>query len=260
MIDDIIGEIIIVDNNSRDIKLLEKYCAETKIIRNQTNLGFAKAVNIGIKEAINQIILLINPDSYLINNSVKGSIKYIINNQDVGMIGGKIKKHNSNKYQLTATNFPNFFTALFEFTNLKKIFPSNIFSKKFWVECSYIGKENIPVTSLCGAFLIFRKKINNNLVQFDENYFLYMEDIDLGISLNKLGYKVIFDPKSEIVHIGGGSNNSKYKSVLKYWYKSRKYFFRKHLGIIQGFILQIIFSIEEKVLKIFHFIKNEPAY
>jgi len=259
-INDLLGEIIIIDNNSQDIKILENNLKNKKIriIKNKINYGFAKAVNQGIKHSSFPIILLINPDSYLENDSVKKSIGLIFQDKSIGIIGGKIKKPNSGQYQLTATNFPNFFTALFEFTNLKKIFPNNIFSNNFWVEKKYCDNKCIPVTSLCGAFLIFRKRINGKLNKFDENYFLYMEDIDFGIFINKLNNKVIFDPRSSVTHIGGGSNNSKYKIVLKYWYKSRNYFFKKHLGLIQGTILQIIFAIEEKILDFIHLIKNEP--
>ena len=87
---------------------------------------------------------------------------------------------------------------------------------------------------------------------------MYLEDIDFGIKINDLGYKVIFNPNSKIMHYGGGSTGSRYRTVLKYWYESRKIFFLKHSSTISGSFLYIIFTIEEFFLSLYHKIKNTP--
>ncbi len=259
-IDSYIKEIIIIDNNSSDIDKILKIKSNKKIvlIKNNKNKGFAKAVNQGIKISKQNFILLINPDCYLKNDSIIDSIKRIQKNNNIGAIGGKIKKDNSDKYQFTATNSANFFVGLFEFTNLKKIFPKNIFSYHFWVENYYKGNQPIKVTSLCGAFMIIRKKINNKLNLFDEKFFMYLEDIDYGIKINKQNYDVIFNPISELQHIGGASSDSKYNIVLKHWYNSRILLFMKYQTYFTGTILKQLFLLEEKFLKIYHKIKGEP--
>lgn len=256
-----IQEIIIVDNHSKNfeknkIKLISK---KIKIIQNKKNLGFAKATNQGIKLSKSGFILLLNPDTYLTNNSIKNSLNLIQKDTKIGAIGGKIFNQN-NQTLYTATNKPTFLTGLFEFTNLKKIFPNNKYSKLFWVEKNKQIKKPIEATSLCGAYMIIRKKINNKLNLFNEKFFLYLEDIDFGIRINQNGYKVIFDPNSNINHIGGASSKNKYKTDLKSWYKSRKIFFKLHLNKVEGIILNVIFSIEENILKIVSFIKNEKPY
>lgn len=258
LIASIINNIIIIDNNSDDFNKKYFQKPKIKIIQNKNNLGFAKAVNKGIKKSTANIILLLNPDTYLINNSIKNTFKLIKEDKKIGTIGGKIKYPNNILYP-TANNKPTFLTGLFEFTNLKKIFPKNKFSRNFWIENIQNIKKPIKVSSLCGAYMYIRKKINNKLNLFDENFFMYMEDIDFGIRNNKEGYKVIFDPNSNIIHIGGSSSKNKYKTSLKYWYKSRKIFFKKHLGIFKGTILSILFSLEEIILKVYHYIKHEPS-
>ncbi len=259
-IDSYIKEIIIIDNNSSDIDKILKIKSNKKVVLiiNNENKGFAKAVNQGIKISNQNFILLINPDCYLENDSIIDSINRIQKHSNIGAIGGKIRNHNINKYQFTATNLPNFFVGLFEFTNLKKIFPKNIFSHYFWVENYYKGDQPIKVTSLCGAFMIIRKRINNKLNLFDKKYFMYLEDLDFGIKINEQNYDVIFNPKSELRHIGGASSDSKYKIVLNHWYDSRIYFFTKHQTYFSGLLLKHLFLLEEKFLKIYHKIKNEP--
>jgi hypothetical protein len=258
LIDSIINNIIIIDNNSKNFDKENFKKSKIKIIKNKQNLGFAKAVNQGIKTSKSDLILLLNPDTYIMDNSIKNTMKIIKSNKKIGIIGGKIKYPNNNMY-FTANTEPTFLTGLFEFTNLKKIFPKNKYSKKFWVESKKEIRKPICVSSLCGAYLIFRRKINNKLNLFNENFFMYMEDIEFGIKNNKEGYKVIFDPNSQIVHIGGASSNNRYKTSLNYWYKSRKIFFKNHLGFVKGIILSILFSLEETLLKIYHHIKHEPA-
>jgi len=243
----ILNEIIIIDNNSNDFYFTKD--KNIKIIKNQKNLGFAKAVNQGIIKSKSKFILLLNPDTYLNNNSIKKTFNLIKRKSKIGVIGGRIL-YPDNKPYLTANTKPTFLTALFEFTNLKKILPNNKYSKKFWVEKNKKITKPIQVTSLCGAYLIFRRIINNKLNLFNEDYFMYMEDMDFGIKNNNEGYKTIFDPNSSVIHIGGVSSPNKYKTSLGYWYKSRKIFFKKHLSLIQAIIINIVFTIEELVLKI----------
>lgn len=254
LISNYINEILIIDNCSNEDLKINQF-NKISLIKNKQNKGFSKAVNQGIKIAKNDIILLLNPDTYLENDSIISSLKLLISNKKIAAIGGKIKNINNN-YVPSANSKADFFTAIFEFTNLKKIFPNNSFSNKFWIKTTQ--KKPIEVESVCGAYIIFRKKINNKLNLFNEKYFMYLEDIDFGNKINSLGYKVIYDPNSEITHIGGSSNNSKYKTILKYWYKSRKIYFKDNLSPLEFFVINTLFSIEELLLKIYHFFTHTP--
>lgn len=256
LIKNYISKIIIIDNNSKDTNKI-KLNFYSVLIKQKINLGFAKAANIGVKKSRSNLILLINPDCVLENKSILKTIIQIQNNPKIGIIGGKIRDFNSHKQLFTANSKATFLTALFEFTNLKKLFPNNKFSNNFWIEKKYFKKQTIDVNSLCGAYMIIRKYIKQKVNLFDEQYFLYLEDMDIGDKVNSLGYKVVFDPNSEISHIGGASSNSKYKIVLPYWYSSRKKYFKKHLKTWEFFILNIIFTTEEIILKIYHKIKGE---
>lgn len=255
----IIKEIIIIDNNSLvfNKNKIQKIYPKIKIIQNNTNIGFAKAVNQGIKLSKSNYILLLNPDTYLIDDSIINTFNIINKNKKIGAIGGKILNENKQN-TFTANNKPTFLTGLFEFTNLKKIFPKNKYSKHFFVEKTTKSNKPINVSSLCGAFLIFRKKLNNQLNIFNEKYFLYLEDIDFGIKINEQGYDVVFDPNSQIIHIGGFSTKNKYKTDLKHWYKSREIFFREHVGFFASIILISIFKIEKYFLHIRILINHDP--
>ncbi len=255
----IFNKIYIIDNSNDDFKKIVHISKnKIKILKNRENIGFAKAVNIGIKESNSDYILLLNPDTEFFNDSIIKSFDYLIKNEKVGIIGGRIIDKKTKNLQFTAISKPSFLTGIFEFTNFKKIFRNNYFSNKFWIEKSYKDLKPIKVTSLCGAYMFLRRKINNNLNLFNEKYFMYMEDIEIGINNIKNNYQVIFDPRSSIYHIGGASNNSKYKIVLRYWYDSRIIFFNENLNKTQSKILKYIFRLEEKLLKSYHYISNKP--
>jgi GT2 family glycosyltransferase len=251
-----IEEIIIIDNNSKDIKELEIDDKKIKLKKNNQNLGFAKAVNQGINLSTNELIILLNPDTKIINNSLLKAIKLINENKKIGVVGGKIKY--KNKKIFSANNKPTFLIGFFEFTNFKKFFPKNKYTLNFWPEKIQKIKKPIEVSGICGAYLIFRKyDKQHNINYFNEDYFLYLEDLDFCLNMKSKGFKIIFDPRSEILHIGGASSKNKYNMALNHWYKSRKIFFKKHLNKVEGIILHIIFTIEEIVLKIILIIKKE---
>lgn len=258
LIDNLIKEIIIIDNNSLffDKNKIQKVSKKIRLIINKKNYGFAKAVNQGIKKSKTDFVLLLNPDTFLLDCSIIKSFNLIKDDKKIGAIGGKIYDTNHNPVY-TANKRPSFLTGIFEFTNLKKIFPKNRYSKLFWVENSKKISKPIKVSSLCGAYMIIRKKINNKDNLFDEKYFLYMEDVDFGIKINQEGYKVIFDPRSHISHIGGFSSKNRYKTDLKSWHRSKKIFFYKNLGWFKAIILISVFNIEKIALNIYHFIKHD---
>jgi len=252
----IIDEIIIIDNNSKDIKNLNIKDPKIKLIKNNKNLGFSKAVNQGIDKSKNNLIILLNPDTLIKNNSILKTISLIEKDKNIGVIGGKIKYEN--KKIFTANNIPTFLTGLFEFTNLKKIFPNNKYTLNFWPEKKQKIIKPIEVSGVCGAYLIFRKYDQKNHINYlSEDYFLYLEDLDFCLNIKSKGFKIIFDPRSEISHIGGASSGNKYNMVLNHWYKSRKIFFKKHLNKVEGIILNIIFTLEELFLKTRNSIKHD---
>ena len=251
-----INEIIIIDNNSKDIKNLNINDQKIELIKNNKNFGFAKAVNQGIDKSKNDILILLNPDTTIINNNILKTIKLINSDKNIGIIGGKIKYEH--KKIFTANNTPTFLTGLFEFTNLKKIFPNNKYTSIFWPEKNQKITKPIEVSGICGAYLIFRKYDKKGKINYlNEDYFLYLEDLDFCLNMKSKGFKIIFDPRSEVFHIGGASSKNKYNMALNHWYKSRKIFFKKHLNKVEGIILNIIFTLEEFFLKTRFLIKHD---
>jgi len=259
-----LSTVIIIDNNTpkfqEELVTPKKLTKIIRIIKNRHNIGFSKGVNMGIALARSNLILLLNPDTFLPNRSVVKTLDKIRKDKNIGIISGTLIDEKTGCTQLSVNMKPTFMTALFEFTNLKKLIPNNPFTKRFWPQIDNVNKKIMEVDAVCGAYMIFRKKHKNKTNTFDENYFLYLEDLDFGISAKNRGVRVLFDAESTVVHTGGASSGSIYNIELKNWYKSRRYFFQKYLTKPQGFIISIVFNMEEKLLKILHKITNTPEF
>lgn len=189
-------EIIVVDNGSKDntVELLSKE-KNVKIIKNNTNLGFSKANNIGLKHTTNEFILFMNSDIELIDDSINNLLEYFQNNTNVGIIG------------------PKFLNP--DLTPQASVFPKqsaiNAF-KEFWLNqkssySKYLPQTNQPtkVWAISGGCLLTTKSFFESIGAWNEKYFFYFEDLDLCRNVNKIGKDVIYYPKCQIIHRHGAS-------------------------------------------------------
>jgi len=189
-------EIIVVDNGSVDdtVKILSQE-KNVKIIKNNDNLGFSKANNIGFKQASNDYILFMNSDIELIDDSINNLFKYFKDKDNIGIIGPKFLNPD---LTVQASVFPkqSALNAFKEFYLNQK----NSYSK-------YIPKSNDPVKvwAISGGCILTRKSFFKKIGGWNEKYFFYFEDLDLCRKINKLGKDVIYYPKCKIIHRHGAS-------------------------------------------------------
>ncbi|MEM4214991.1 MAG: glycosyltransferase family 2 protein [Candidatus Pacearchaeota archaeon] len=203
-------EIIVIDNNSKISnslnKVLLKY-PKIKFIQNKKNVGFAKANNQGIKLARGKYILILNPDVILKKDTLLKSVNFMKKNKQARIMGCKLKNKINNKIEDSARKFP----------TLKELFFRRFLFKK---SCDYplmkISKP-IQVDWVCGGFLFMRNKY-----LFDENYFLYFEDVDL---CRRVG-NVFYNPNIEAIHTPQRKSKKNLKLFLIHL-KSMIYYFKK---------------------------------
>lgn len=253
----IVKEIIIIENNSPDKNSTKKIISSwkkflnIKYINSGSNIGFAKSSNLGAKSASTDYLLFLNPDTELNDESIASIFNHaVLENADI--IGGISKSHEGIAHR-TAVRKPTMLVALLEFSNLRKIFKTVKGERYFYYgdleDNIYLSKKDIVVDAVSGSFLMIKKTVFEELRGFDENFFMYLEDVDLGVRANLLGKRVLFCPHSTIKHIGGASSKSKYRIHHQAWFNSRKYYFRKHFNNFENMIIQPIYIFEEYILK-----------
>src|SRR5262245_12437770 len=207
-------EIIVVDNNSTDgsKEWLPSKFTDIKYILNNENLGFAKACNQGFKISSGKYILFLNPDTLVPETCLKECISFFEAHEDTGAVGVRMINGNGKFLKESKRGNPSPATSFYKLFGLAALFPkSKTFAKYYQGHLS--EKENNRVEVLSGAFLMVRRDVFERLNGFDEDFFMYGEDIDLSVRILKLGYKNYYLGKVEITHLKGGSTTFDRKYV-----------------------------------------------
>ena len=231
---DISYEIIVIDNASTDgsCEMLKDIFPNVVLIESKENLGFGKANNVGVKKALGNFLFLLNSDTVLIENSIKILKEFLENTAivNVAVVGCKLLDVNKNTH-ISYGNFPSLYQELFEF-GFSKIF-RNYFSKKLSPSVIDNGSELKEVDFIMGADMFLRKSIFEEIGGFDEDFFLYYEETEFCFRLKRLGYKILWNPNTSIIHYIGASGME--ISGINYWIleqlqKSKILYFRKCHG------------------------------
>lgn len=248
-----VNRIYVVDNNSTD-KSLDHQIFHPKIflIKNSKNVGFAKAANQGFKRATGEYVLLLNPDTRLLPNTLSESLQFVEINQDVDILGCQLIDEEG-KVLPSCSRFPTPLGFVIDALGLPKIFPK-IFKPAMIME-DWNHKDSRFVDQVMGAFMFMHKKIFDKIGYFDEQFFVYYEELDFSKRLAEASGKTFFNAKIKTIHFGKGTTNSvkgyrlylNLRSKLKY---SRKHFARIGFGVV-WFTVWIIEPVTRCMFSIF---------
>lgn len=236
-------EFIIVDNNSDDpgLENIQKNFKFIKLIHAPKNGGFAYGNNIGIRQARGDYIFLLNPDTYLSDNSIEKLLSRITGDKGVHIIGPKLlNADGSNQsYYLPKsylTLWKLFCEQMFLYRLFKKIKPLNSYFR------TYMDYDReTPVEQVSGAAFMFRRDLIDAIGLLDENYFMYFEESDYCMQAAKNGFGLLYYPESCITHTQSMGTHSE-RSVRDY-ITSLKYFFRKNYAVLVYYPAMFIYFI-----------------
>ena len=224
-------EIIVVDNHSKDgsLNYLQPKFPGVKFIASETNIGFAKACNRGLKCSDGELVLFLNPDTILPEDCFSKCIDFFENHSDCGALGVKMVDGSGNFLKESKRSFPSPLTSLFKLFGLSALFPkSKIFGR---YHLGHLGKDtNHEVDVLAGAFMMVRKKVLDEVGAFDETFFMYGEDVDLSYRIQKAGYKNYYFAGTTIIHFKGESTRRGSLNYVKLFYNAMSIFVHKHYG------------------------------
>ncbi|HZH67129.1 MAG TPA: glycosyltransferase [Flavisolibacter sp.] len=241
-VQDIEAEVIVVDNHSTDDSLfyLAPKFRQVIFLQNETNSGFGKACNLGLREASGQYILFLNPDTIVAEDSFTECLRFFENHPDGGALGVKMIDGSGAFLKESKRAFPSPQTSLFKLAGFASLFPaSKVFSR---YHLGHLDKEqNHEVDVLAGAFLLTKKEVLQKVGAFDEAFFMYGEDVDLSYRIQKAGYKNYYFSGTTIIHFKGESTRRGSLNYVRMFYQAMIIFVRKHYGgaragIFQAFI------------------------
>ena len=253
-------EIIVVDNNSTDgsCKMLQEKFTEVLLIQNKVNTGFSKANNQGVEIAKSEYVLILNPDTVVAEDTLVKILDFAKEKQNLGILGVKLVDGSGNFLPESKRGIPT---------------PQVSFNKLFGISSKRTGKyyaahlnenESGVVDILVGAFMLLKRAVYNEVKGFDEDYFMYGEDIDLSYKILNKGYQNYYFAETKVIHYKGESTKKDVK-YLRYFHEAMKIFYRKHFKLNQFYDFLMSFGIEFWFLmKYFRFIqlkeKRNPIF
>lgn len=195
-------EVFVVDNNSKDAsqEFIKLHFPQIKLISNKKNVGFAKANNQAIKKSIGRNILLLNPDTEIIQNTFYEMVMFLDNNLNAGAVGCKLL-NTDYTLQFSLKRFPTLLNTIsrrFRLEGKKPFFHSQKFVGTI-TDVKYYNRLHTIEFAL-GACLMVKRNVLLNIGLLDEQFFLYGEEIDLCYRIQKYGWKVYYLPNISIIH------------------------------------------------------------
>jgi GT2 family glycosyltransferase/glycogen synthase len=221
--------VFIQDNDSRDgIERVKHEFPRVMLSKNKYNLGFSRAVNNAIRQGDSPYILLLNPDSLLIEGFLRRIIRYMQKHSDVGIVGPKILDHDGS-IQGSARTFPTPLTGLFGRSSLlTRYFPNNPFTRENILTALSDGETPMEVDWVSGACLVVRRKVVEAVGPLDERFFMYWEDADWCRRIWDKGWKVVYFPQASVIHYVGVSSDKALSRSLIEFHKSSYRLFNKY--------------------------------
>lgn len=221
-------EIIIVDNNSYDgsVAMIKTDFPEVKLIANNKNFGFGKANNQGFEIATGDYILILNPDTIIEETTLQKCLDYCRKNQNVGAIGVKMLDGAGNYLPESKRGFPTPLRSIFKLLGVSKLFKNSPFINGYYLGNLDNNKTN-EVEVLTGAFMFAPKAVIDDVNGFDEDYFMYGEDIELCFQIRQKGKQIIYLPETSIIHFKGESTKKASINYLKNFYGAMSIYAQK---------------------------------
>ena len=246
-------EIIIVDNASDDgsVELIREKFPSVKLIANTENLGFGKANNQALAIAEGKYLLLINPDTIVSEDTFDKMISFFENNSGAGLAGCKILNPDGTLQLACRRSFPGPWTSFCKVTGLSNLFPKNKLFARY--NLTYLNEDQTyEVDAISGSFMMMRKETYDTVGGFDEEFFMYGEDLDLCYRIQQAGFKVYYVHTTQIIHYKGESTKRSRLDETKVFYDAMHLFVKKHFS--GSFLVEVILRSAIGVRKVFAFL------
>ena len=222
-------EVFVVDNNSVDGSpaMVRTHFPEVHLIVNASNAGFGAANNQAIRKARGRYALVLNPDTIIQENTLVTLVRFLDEHPDAGAAGCKIL-HPDGTFALESRRaFPTPRVAFFRMTGLAAFFPrSPVFGRYNMTHLP--ENETAEVDALSGSCMMIRQTALAEAGLFDEEFFMYGEDIDLCYRIQQAHWKIYYTPETEIIHYKGQSTRKGELRYVRLFYGAMLRFTEKH--------------------------------
>jgi len=254
------AEIIVVDNHSKDgsCQMVKERFPEVQLIENKENFGFSKGNNIGVAQAKGEYLCILNPDTVVAEDTFEKLLDFSENQDKLGVVGCKLINGVGLFLPESKRNIPYVRVAVKKMLGFPLQYYANHLSPN----------ETGKVDVLVGAFMFLKRKVYNEIGGFDEDYFMYGEDIDLSYRILKKGYNNYYYGNLTAIHFKGEST-LKDKKYAKRFFGAMQIFYNKHfkrhvffdmfvwLGIKLAYVFRKIRNKKRKNIQSYIFVSDK---
>ena len=235
------GEIIVVDNNSSDdsCEMMKSRFPNVKLIENTANSGFPKGNNIGVDQAKGDYICILNPDTVVAGDTFTKILAFAEKKKNIGIVGCKLIDGTGNFLPESKRGVPTPFVAFTKIFGLYKLFPKTTLFNRYYAQ-HLSENETGKVDILVGAFMVMKRDLYLEIGGFDENCFMYSDDIDLSYMALKKGKSNYYFHETTVIHYKGEST-VKDGLYMKRFREAMQFFYKKHFK--SSFIFDVFMKI-----------------
>jgi N-acetylglucosaminyl-diphospho-decaprenol L-rhamnosyltransferase len=222
-------EVLVVDNASADgsADMVRERFPAVRLLRNARNEGYARGNNIGIAAARGSAVLLLNSDTEVHDGSLDRLVEFLRQHPAYGAVGAGLRNPDGS-VQPCCMRFPTLLVPLFFDMNLDQRWPSNPVMRRYFMR-DYDHRTSRDVDQPPGACLLLRREVLETVGVFDEELWLYFNDVDLCRRIRRAGWRIHYLVEAPVVHHVGQSTK-RFGSRVVEWHRNRLAYYRKHYG------------------------------
>jgi len=252
------AELIVVDNNSSDgsCDMVRRDFPEVILVANKDNKGFSKANNQAVDMATGEYILFLNPDTVMPEDFFSRTIAYMDAHPKAGALGPRLIDGKGQFAPDSKKSFPTLSVAIFKSSGLNKIFSKSPYFNKYYAV--HIGEyETAEVEVLSGCCMLVRAALLPQIGgAFDEDYFMYCEDVDLSYRIQQSGHQNIYFPEATLIHYKGESTRKATLSYIRIFNEALSTFVRKHYSKGNAALFILLINVGIVMRAVMSFVKN----
>jgi GT2 family glycosyltransferase len=223
------AEVFVVDNASAGFRpgLVTDLIPGAKVVANPENVGFARAANQALRKANGRYLLLLNPDTVLELGSLRRMVDYMDSHPDVGCATPRVVRPDGSLDLACRRSFPTPTAAFYRLTLLSRLFPR---SRRFGrYNLTYLDEHaEAEIDAPCGAFMMVRAEIREQVGLLDEHYFMYGEDLDWAYRIKEAGWRVMYTPITTVTHVKRASSRQERATTIRAFHEAMRIFYRRH--------------------------------
>lgn len=237
-------EAIVVDNASADgsAVMVRQEFPQTLLIESEINLGFGRATNLASTLASGEGWLLLNTDAILHSGALHEMATYLEDHPEVGAVGPRILNPDGT-LQISCSPSPTLGREIWRLFHLDNLAAISRYPRDLLENHAGSGTQAglpLQVDVLLGACILLRREVTEKINLFDEQFFMYSEEVDLCLRIRQAGWQVVWLPGATITHFGGQSTRQAADQMFIELYRNKINYFRKHGGQLHVFLYKII--------------------